>query len=224
MRRLIGAMTLALSLGLAPSFAGAQQDQQQQGQMDQMDQPQAQQQQQQQDQMGASDIRDQRPTSIVAVAKGTVTGLNLSRGLITISTGRGSLTLNALPSQISDLNPGDLVALSYNNYNGVRWLALNQSAGGGLGGSGQTSLDAQSFGQYGVVTGYVTQLNKNSGTITVRNVQFRTHPQFLENLLPGQFVNVTFAQVGNINWAQQINPVTGQAPSLPGQSQQSQQK
>ncbi|HCF60768.1 MAG TPA: hypothetical protein DFS52_22555 [Myxococcales bacterium] len=216
MRRLIAATTLALSLGLVPSLANAQQQQQQQDQASQQDQ-----QQMGQQQMGGQmEIRDQRPTSIVAVAKGTVTGLNLSRGLITISTGRGNLTLNALPSQIADLNPGDLVALSYNNYNGVRWLALNQSAGGGIGGAGATSLDPQAFGQYGVVTGYVTQLNKNNGTITVRNVPFRTHPQFLENLLPGQFVNVTFAQVGNINWAQQINPVGAQAPSLPGQQQQ----
>jgi len=203
MRRLIAATTLALSLGLVPSLANAQQQQQQQDQASQQDQ-----QQMGQQQMGGQmEIRDQRPTSIVAVAKGTVTGLNLSRGLITISTGRGNLTLNALPSQIADLNPGDLVALSYNNYNGVLWLSLDQGAGGGLGGAGNLSLGPESFGSYGMTTGYVNRVDKRQGFIEVRGVQFRTHPQLLQNVIPGQFVNVTFAEIGNRNWADQITLV-----------------
>ena len=156
---------------------------------------------------GGQQMSDQRPTSFMGVAKGTVLQLNLSDGVVAISTPGGRMNLRGLPGQISDLNPGDLVAFTYNNYNGVLWLSLDQGAGGGLGGAGNLSLGPESFGSYGMTTGYVNRVDKRQGFIEVRGVQFRTHPQLLQNVIPGQFVNVTFAEIGNRNWADQITLV-----------------
>lgn len=215
--------TLALAIGLAAAPAVAMAEGSHQGQ-----QPQGGMQGGQSGMSGGqSGSLELRPgsTSITGTIKGTVTALNLSRGLVTVSSGAGgqagSLTLNALPSQIADLNPGDLVALNYLNYGGQRWLAISQ--GGGQGGSGASAMNQESFGQYGTVTGYVQQLNKGSGTITVRGMPFRTHPQFLQSLLPGQFVSVNFAEIGGVNWAEQIQPTGGQggqSGSPQGQSSQ----
>jgi hypothetical protein len=183
---LLGAMAFVPGLVFAQGAQGGQQD----------------------EQFGTTiQMSDQRPTSFQGVAKGTVLGLNLSDGIVTISTPGGRMHLRGMPGQIADLNPGDLVAFTYNNYNGVLWLSLDQGAGGGIGGAGNLSLSPESFGSYGMTTGYVNRVDKRQGFIEVRGVQFRTHPQLLQNVIPGQFVNVTFAEIGNRNWADQITLV-----------------
>jgi hypothetical protein len=149
------------------------------------------------------------------VVSGTVSSLNLSTGTVRIRAGSGNWTLNALPPQIADLNPGDVVTMNYENFRGYLWLSMQQS-GQGLGGSGITEFDQQAFGQYGEVTGAITGIDKNAGLIAVRGLTFRTHPSLLEGVLPSQFVTAQYVVVGGTPWLQRIG--------IAGEQQQDQQQ
>ncbi len=135
-------------------------------------------------------------TAVQGVIRGTVRGVNVDQGIVTIQTANRTVTLNGLPTQLSGLNPGDVVAFRYNNYAGAPWI--RPSGNGGFSGAYQSA---------GRVTGPVQQVNRASGLITVRGVTFRAHPALTQNLYPGQFVSVGYVQVGNVDWASNVRPV-----------------
>lgn len=153
---------------------------------------------------GAIPLPEAGTPSQQGVVSGTVSSLNLSTGMVKVRASGGNWSLNALPPQIADLNPGDVVSLRYENFRGYLWLSLAQS-GQGLGGSGLTEFDQEAFGQYGEVTGSITGLDKNAGLIAVRGLTFRTHPSMLEGVLPSQFVTAQFVVVGGTPWLQRIS-------------------
>jgi hypothetical protein len=209
MRRLIdaaGAGALVALLALVPAWSHAQQAGDPPGQEPQQDQQQA----------GQDDGRTiagrQPPTSAAGTVRGRVTNLNLAGGSVTLSTGQGSFTVNAVPTQLAALTSGEVVALTFYDFNGIPWLAKPRG-----GGSGQ--FGPESFGQFGTASGSVGVLNKSRGLLLVRGVPFRAHPVDLENVLPGQFVSVTFAQIGGVYWADRIEAVEDSGAGLGGAGQ-----
>lgn len=134
--------------------------------------------------------------------QGTVKAIDLSRGTVTIATGSEPLELNALPRQLAALKPGEVVSLAYKNYDGARWLRLKQDLG--TGGSGEQEGARDAFGQYGSAAGNVDRVDKRAGRLVVRGLFFRSHPEMIEQLLPGQFVEVEYVEVGGIAWTEKV--------------------
>jgi hypothetical protein len=145
------------------------------------------------------------------IVQGTVAAIDLSAGLVTVDADGKPLEINALPRQLSKLKPGDLVSLDYKNYDGLRWLRLQQkeSPGGlGVGGAGEDP-ERDAFGQYGSASGYVDRVDKRAGRLFVRGLAFRSHPELLDSVLPGQFVTVDYAEIGGIAWTERITAASG---------------
>lgn len=155
-----------------------------------------------------------RPSDKTGVVQGRAVGIDLSDTLqIVIDTDSGLVKLSALPTQIANLTKGDIVSFRYRNYGGELWIPLDPP---GTPGAPQISPD--SFGQMGLATGQITALNKSFGKISVHGLSFRAHPQLLEKLMPGQFVDVSYVQFGNVYGAVAIKPTgpDGPSPARPG--------
>ncbi|HCF59206.1 MAG TPA: hypothetical protein DFS52_14590 [Myxococcales bacterium] len=147
------------------------------------------------------------------VIRGRAVGIDLSDTLqIVIDTDTGLVKLSALPTQIANLVRGDIVSFRYRDYGGELWIELDPP-----GTPGSPQISPESFGQMGVVSGPITGLDKSHGQVFLHGRAFRTHPQMLENLLPGAFVDVTYVQFGNAYGAVSIQPSNpGCPPRIPG--------
>ncbi len=124
----------------------------------------------------------------MGTVQGTVQALDFDQGLIRLRSSGGTVTLRSRPMDMANLNPGDVVALEYANYNGALWIEPKDSA------------SVSDFAQFGTLTGNVTQVNKGLGTITVRGRTFRAHPEQLEQVIPGQFISLGYANISGTNW------------------------
>lgn len=134
-----------------------------------------------------------RNTYSMGTVQGTVQGLDFNQGLIRLRSSGGLITLRSRPMDMADLNPGDVVALQYSNYNGALWVGARESG------------NVQEYAQFGTLTGNVTQVNKALGTVTVRGRTFRAHPEQLEQVIPGQFVSLGYANIAGTNWISGID-------------------
>lgn len=135
--------------------------------------------------------------------QGAVQSLDYEKGLLTLDTGTGRMTLRAQPLDIAQLNPGDVVSVPYGNYDGQLWVSTGQ---------GQQHMD--SFAVNGKVTGTLSSVDKSNGTVTIRGQTFRAHPETVEQLVPGQFIQVDYARVAGTDWISNVNATSG------GQQQQ----
>jgi hypothetical protein len=68
-----------------------------------------------------------RNTYSMGTVQGTVQGLDFNQGLIRLRSSGGLITLRSRPMDMADLNPGDVVALQYSNYNGALWVGARES-------------------------------------------------------------------------------------------------
>ena len=157
-------------------------------------------------------------TFLEATLQGTVQAVDLANAKVTITTsgmlgegvsGSRNVTLNARPQDLAYLNPGDVIAVRYNNYNGTLWLAPEGGAGVGMYGTGLGSGfgyigGTGDWAQYGTITGAVTSVNRQQGLIAVRGQVFRAHPEQTKGVFPGQFVSLSFAQIGQQPWVEGI--------------------
>lgn len=132
----------------------------------------------------------QRNTYSMGTIQGTVNQLDFQRGVISLSSSGGNVQLRARPMDIVNLNPGDVVALQFSNYQGALWVTPDQAG----------QVQPQHFAQYGTLTGTVDNVNKALGTISVRGQTLRAHPEQLEAIIPGQFVSLGYANVSGQNW------------------------
>lgn len=136
----------------------------------------------------------ERHTYSMGTIQGTVQALDFNQGLIRLRSSGGVITLRSRPMDMADLNPGDVVALEYANYNGALWVGARDVA------------EVEQYAQFGTLTGNVTQVNKALGTVTVRGRTFRAHPEQLEQVIPGQFISLGYANVAGTNWIADIDP------------------
>ena len=213
----ISAALLGLGVSAGAAAQGQEQEQQeqqeqepqkqeQQKQQQQTQQQQKQQQQQQQKQQKQQQQKGQAPdVAVQATARGVITNVNYSDGIVRLRTGEGVETFRAMPNQIAELRVGEQYTAKWANFGGDRWLVENM----------QAKQQAQ-FGRSGQLTGNIVDLNKNEGTITLatgqgeQTVQLQSHPAVIEKLLPNQYVQVQFQRVGDTTWAQQVQPAQQQ--------------
>lgn len=146
-------------------------------------------------------------------ASGTVHGIvrhrDFARGRLDVASGSRTVTLHATPDQLTDYRVGDDVDLDYDDYAGVRWLSGGAgSSGGGLDGGGGLGA-AGSYAEEGTASGTVAGVDSAHGLLRLREARgtrtFHAHPEDLEDVIPGQFVTVTYDRVGPAAWAEEID-------------------
>jgi hypothetical protein len=142
------------------------------------------------------------------VVQGTVRAINFRAGILEINSAGRTVALHAKPDQLADFQPGDLVSVNYDDFAGVLWLASNLNEG--------TPIGNQNFAISGTVTGTVSALNKARGYLTLmgpnRNQTFLAHPLDIKNLVPGQFVSLSFERIGGRDWVSSIQEAPSNAP------------
>lgn len=138
-----------------------------------------------------------------ATIRGVVRDVDLSQGIVRLTTkGRDHdgrpvervVALRARPSDIMDLEAGDSVSLPYANYAGSFWITERR---------GDRDL-TRAYGQSGIVSGQVTEVDVSGGTITVEGMTVLVHPQQVRTVVPGQWVSVSYADVDGAPWAADV--------------------
>lgn len=148
----------------------------------------------------AGGVRGGSFTAVQGVIRGTVLDMNLDQGWVRISNpSNGVVIVNGTPTQLRGLTPGTVVALPFNRYARALWIRP-RNAGGGIRGP---------FVQAGRIVGAVTGVNRALGLVAVRGVTFRAHPALTQRIVPGQFVSLAYAEVGNVDWVKSIRPIAG---------------
>ncbi len=141
---------------------------------------------------------------------GTVHGIvkhrDFSRGILEIASGSRSIAIHATPDQLTDYRVGDDVDVDYDDYAGVRWLsggggAVGEGIGGSLGGNG-------SYGEEGSTSGTVASVDTARGIVRIQEVHgvksFHAHPETLQDVIPGQFVTLSYDRIGRTAWVEDI--------------------
>jgi hypothetical protein len=196
-----GAMALGLAVpGLAQEENGPEAQQADEGNGEARDMEQAEPAEPGEAKLGEEQLGPQRRTSYsIGTVQGTVDQLDFQEGLLTLRSADGDVEIRARPMDITNLNPGDVVAIDFSNYNGVLWLQPEDA-----------DLDAESFAQFGTLTGNVSEVDKTEGTITVRGQTMRAHPDQLLPIVPGQFVSLGYANIAGTNWVAQVDKASAQ--------------
>jgi hypothetical protein len=190
----VGAM--ALSLPLAPVLA-QDTSMQQQGM-------------QQQGMQGGTQSQFDRDASATGVVQGIVQQVNWQAGMVSVLSGLNRVTLHGTPSQLASLKRGDNVSLPYNSYAGILWLTTQFGPGNVIGAESTIGgVPANlGFAQTGVMVGVVDNINKAEGLVYVSGAtgraRFLAHPQVIEQLVPGEYVNLSYIQVGRVPWLSSI--------------------
>jgi preprotein translocase subunit YajC len=132
--------------------------------------------------------------------RGVVRSIDMEEGTFEVDTGAARTTVRATPEQIAELRPGQQLNVRYEQYGDRAWLKDGRRSGTRSNGD---------FGRTGRVTGNITDVDKVEGEVEVSvgttNWTFRAHPEDLEDLLPGQFVEVEYRRVGDIYWLRDID-------------------
>ncbi len=135
---------------------------------------------------------------------GVVQRLSFPRGLLEVSTARGTIAVHGTPDQLSDYRIGDRVDVDYDDYAGIRWIS-GGGGGMGIGGYGEGSYAVQ-----GRAAGVVSHVNAARGTMTIGGAEgpriFHAHPDDLQDVIPGQFVSLDYAKVGGARWVEDVSP------------------
>ncbi|MHB8420439.1 MAG: hypothetical protein ACYDCL_20390 [Myxococcales bacterium] len=141
-------------------------------------------------------------------SSGTIHGIvrrrDFARGILVIASGDRTVNVHATPDQLTDYRTGDRIDLDYDDYAGVRWLSGGEgSTGGGLGyGEGN-------YAEEGTTSGTVASVDSSRGLVRIREAQgtrtFHAHPEELQDVIPGQFVSLTYERIGRAAWVEQID-------------------
>jgi hypothetical protein len=159
---------------------------------------------------GNSNSQFDRDASATGLVQGIVSNVNWQAGLVTVMSGYNRITLHGTPTQLSSLKRGDNVSLPYNSYAGILWLTNQfgtQNAIGAEGTIGGVPANL-GFAQTGVMAGVVENVNKAEGLVFVTGAngraRFLAHPEVIEQLVPGEYVNLSYIQVGRVPWLSSI--------------------
>ncbi|WP_373048784.1 hypothetical protein [Vulgatibacter sp.] len=128
--------------------------------------------------------------------QGIVEDVDYDAGTVALRSGSGeALELRGSPEQIQQLGTGDRVDLQFRDFDGTLWLT---SSGGPAAGAGLETARA------GEVEGTVASVDPAAGTITVRDQTLRAHPEVIEEVQPGQFVSLSYAELQQVPWVQDV--------------------
>lgn len=154
--------------------------------------------------------------------QGIVQRSNVNKGTVQLLTNQGTMTLRAKPDQIASFKPGDVVLLSYGSFGNSKWVTSY------LGPQYQGAGQRLGITQGGTVAGTVSQVNRNTGQLTINTAEgkrtFQAHPAELQGLVAGEQVNLSIERVGNSEWASSVRSQGQPQQFQPQQGQQFQQQ
>jgi len=167
-------------------------------------------------------VRDAAASGFI---QGVVSGLSYPNGIVTVNSGNLRVSLHGTPGQLASLKRGDSVSLPYSSYAGVLWLGPQFAESvGGTQGSLTGAQATLGFAQSGVVSGVVQGIDKARGQLVISGPQgtqrFLAHPETIEALVPGEFINLAYMQVGGVPWLDSVHIYAPGAPTNIGAMQQ----
>ncbi len=126
--------------------------------------------------------------------RGTVQSVDWRHGTVGLMTQQGPVTLQAMPGQVASLEPGRTVSLDYVLFAGTPWM--------------MSHLGQQLPPKHGRIeeaSGLLARVDVDAGVARLRTPQgfelpLRAHPAWLERFRPGQFVAVTYQDLGGNPW------------------------
>jgi len=157
------------------------------------------QQEQQQPAKTTESSTSQGQVAVTGHVKGVVSNIDYGTGQLSISTGGNeTFTLRGTPMQLAGYRRGQVADLNYNKFGNSRWLS---SSGG--------EAQPGSFARSTTVNGTVSSLNKAEGTVTMslgggQSSTFQAHPDKIQQLVPGQFISLTYQRIGQQNWVSEL--------------------
>jgi hypothetical protein len=145
--------------------------------------------------------------------QGLVRDVAWEEGVVKLDTGNNLVTLQGTPGQVRSMRQGEQAQLSYVKYGDELWIV-----------GPQQPSNVANVARQATQTGVINKLDKNEGTLTLSsasdNLTFRAHPQMVEQLVPGQFISLTYQNVGDTNWVSNVQPATQGGGATGGQQNQ----
>ncbi len=166
----------------------------------------------------AAKERGVEPIREGGLVQGTVQDVDFAKGLITIRSTTGLITLRSVPTQLMGYKKGDNVALAYR---GSRYHWLWEQIGfavGRPGGVGQ----AAPFAMQGTLVGTVGEINLATGEVLVDgptgHVLLHGHPALLHGLVPGSYARFFIGDIAGAHWVGRVEPAFESAVGGSGQT------
>lgn len=143
----------------------------------------------------------QQGVALQGVLRGVVSSVDLDQGTLTIRTDRGTATFRAQPRQLVGVRPGEQYAARFTHFGEQMWLA-------------DEAPSAQPLPQFGDaqnLTGILVDIDRTNGAMALATAPnetwiFLAHPSDLQQLVPGQYVSVSFQRIGSAYWLHQVAP------------------
>ncbi len=130
------------------------------------------------------------------LAQGVISHVDYQQGIVTIQQAGNRIQVHGTPGQLGTLKAGEAVVLPFNNYAGMLWLAPGFNGGSGVAASG--------FGLQQVIAANVLEINKSQGLLRVAGpygqMTLAAHPEDIDAVIPGQYVSLSYVDVGNRPW------------------------
>ena len=138
--------------------------------------------------------------------QGQVIDTNPNAGTMTLSVDSRTMTIRGTPPQLERYSKNQQATIQVQTFGDNAWLL-----GEGIGGAGTGAGRSQT------VTGTVSRVDPNQGTVVISNRTFHAHPTTLQQLQQGQRISATYQAYGNNNWLQKIQG--GDGSMQPGGTQ-----
>jgi hypothetical protein len=146
--------------------------------------------------------------------QGKIVSINPNVGEMTVDANGKRMSLRGTPTQLQRYTKGQSVSLQYRLYGKNSWIV-----GEGVGGTGMDQGEAQR------VTGTVSKIDLNQGSLVIGNRTYFAHPDQLQQVSQGQQITISFVPHGNTFWLRDVQTGTGGAGEEgfdPGTRQQDQ--
>jgi hypothetical protein len=111
---------------------------------------------------------------------------------------RDTLTLKAIPFDLENLREDVETTINYHEFEGgERWLAHQ---------SGKVDEIAKRGWAQQTASGNVEDVDVKEGTIKIDGEEYTAHPDIVRDLMPGQFVSLSFSEFGDGQWVAGVTP------------------
>lgn len=130
--------------------------------------------------------------------RGVVGGIERLDGVLRVAAGAETLTIRATPVQLADFSIGQGVELRVGEYDGILWLRP--------GGGGPETIGVSILAAPRRLRGEVQALDVSAGVLVVGGLPLNAHPGLLGRVTAGERVTLTYRDLGNRGWIDDIGP------------------
>lgn len=109
-----------------------------------------------------------------------------------------ALTMEARPFDLVGLKVGDSIQARYTDHNGTLWFVPR-------GGFEKEPPKSASISEVNRLSGTISNIDRERGMVSVQGRDLRAHPEQVSKLIPGQYVSLSYAQVGESPWVAQVS-------------------